>query len=849
MTPERWERVKELFAAAQGCDPRDRETYVAQGCGGDSEVCREVLELLAVAAALANTEFIDEPIIRLLEEPESSLERGYRLGLFRIEREIGRGGMGAVYLAIRDDQGFAIEGAVKVLRRDLHGGDLAPRFQRERQILYRLVHPNIARMLELDTAPEGFPYFIMEYVEGVRIDQYCSDHGLEQKARLQMFATVCRAVQFAHQNLVVHCDLKPENILVDAKGVPKLLDFGIAKLLQAPESTAGDRMRRLTRDYASPEQLRGEVLTTATDVYSLGVLLHLLLVGGLPARRHEDAAGGGAAAAAPAPQAVQGGLQAGGVVGGLRGDLAKIVAKSLALAQTQRYASAEAFADDIDRFLRGLPVAAHKDSWGYRTARFVRRNWLATASAALVLLMIFGFGITSRLLLRQSVRHEQRARRVSSFLEELFKNPDPGQSRGETIPAREILDHGAEQIQQELREEPETRAALMETMAKVYSNLGLYPRALALARNAVSLRRSTLGNNHPDLAESLHTLAGVLRQMDNPAAAEPLLREAVAIQRRNAHGDDAELARGLNNLAMFVGQKGDLDQAEALHRESLAMKLRLFHGDNVEVATGLHNLANVYQEKHDLAAAEGLYLKALAMRRRLAGPRPDPDVATTLNNLAALREDQHNRAAAESLYREACDIRERLYNSGPEVPRCLNNLARMVEARGAAGEAESLYRRAVDIYERNQLETRTKDHAIFLRNLANLLCRPRAAAGEPRLAEGEALARQSLAIFQRLPAAGWRTADAESVLGGCLAGAKRMAEAEPLLLTSAQRLCDKPGAGSPYTGQALARLDIFYASQPAPKHGAAACPPPHAAKATPATPARMAAPAARPAAR
>lgn len=832
VTPERWERVKELFSAAEGRDPGDREAFVAQACGGDSDVRREVLELLAAATAAADTDFIEEPMVRLFTEPERGLEVGHRLGPYRVEREIGRGGMGAVYLAVRDDKNFDMEVAIKVLRRGIGGDDNEQRFRRERQILADLVHPNIARLLDGGTAPDGISYLVMEDVDGVRIDRYCDNHGLDQRARLRMFATVCRAVHFAHRSLIVHCDLKPANILVEADGTPKLLDFGIAKLLQAPESAASPGVRLFTPDYASPEQLSGGAITTSTDVYSLGVLLHVLLVGRLPVRHVQAASGGGAADTAGQAPAARGG----GPGCELRGDLAKIVEMSLRDKAAERYASAQAFADDIDRFLRVLPVVAHKDSWRYRTWRFVQRNPKGAGVAALVALLIVSFGITVSVLLHRSILQQQRAERVSSFLQDLFAIPDPGKSRGETIPAREILDRGAEQIQQELREEPETRAALLETMSKVYSNLGLYGPALALSRNAVRLRRATLGNDHPDLAESLHTLANVLRRTDDLAAAEPIVQEAVAIQRRNAHGDDAELARGLNNQATLYDEKGDPERAEPLYRESLAMKQRLFHGDNAELATGLHNLAHLLQLKNDLAGAETLYLEALAMRRRLAGPRPDPDVATTLNNLAALREDQHDIAAAESLYREACSLRERLYSSGPEVPRCLNNLARMVEARGAAAEAkargaaaeaeargaaaeaESLYRRALDIYQRNNLEPRSMDRAIFLRNLADLLCRRRPADGEP-------LARESLGIFQGIPSSSWRAADAASVLGGCLAGLQRAAEAGPLLETSVQRLCEKPGGGSSYTRKALARLDAFYASRPAPVHAAAACAP------------------------
>ncbi len=801
MTPELWQRVKTVLDDALQLETEEREGYVAAASAGDAALQHEVLSLLAAATEVAD--FIEEPACRLLADADGDGDAGEpleerRVGAYRLEREIGRGGMGVVYLAARDRE-FDQKVAIKVLRRGLESSDMERRFRQERQILANLAHPNIAVLHDGGTAADGRSFIVMELVEGLAIDEYCRRQALAPRARLELFSTVCSVVQFAHQHLVVHRDLKPGNILVTAGGVPKLLDFGIAKLLEArePYTTAHERpgLRLMTPEFASPEQEQGGQITTATDVYALGLLLHLLLAGSLPKR--------------PAPRRATGAsrpvLEPARPVGPaapqpLRGDLAAVVAKASHLDPGERYASAQALGEDVRRFLAGEPVAARRDAtWLYRTGKFVRRHRPGVVAASLLVLLLAGFGATVTWLWRKALRNEHRARQVSSFLEELFQIPDPGQSRGETITAREILDRGNLQIDRDLKQEPETRAALMETMGKVYINLGLYQRALKLEEEAVRLRRAAPGSDDPLLAESLHSLGTVLRKMGDLAAAEPHVREAVAIQRRAFHGDDPELARGINNLAALLSAKHELAEAERLFREALAMKLRLYHGDRDDVAMGLHNLAEVVAQKGDLAAAEPLYREALAMRRRLVGQAPDPGVALTLNNLAALRQDRNDLAEAERLYRQALAMRQRLYGPGPEVATTLNNLAQVREARGDPAEAEALYRQALAIYDRRPAESRHPNRAIFLRNLAALIARRDPGQAEP-------LARQALSIFQDVIPEGWRTADAESVLGGCLAGLRRYEEAEPLLAAGYRRLKELRGDGDDHTRQALDRL-------------------------------------------
>ncbi len=792
MTPERWQRVKALFAAAQDLDLAERETFVASNSDTDPEVGRQVLDLLAAATRVEANGFIEQPAVRLVSEGEGGLAEGYRLGPWRIERELGRGGMGAVYLAARADAEYEKKVALKILRWGIGSEDLVQRFRRERQILASFQHPNIAALLDGGTASGGVSYFVMEYVDGVPLDDYCTAHHLTERARLELFRTVCLAVHVAHRNLIVHRDLKPANILVTAEGVPKLLDFGIAKLLDVPDSAT---QALATPKFASPEQLAGGPITTSTDIYSLGLLLHLLLVGHLPPRPWETAAAGGALASAPR----------------LRGDLARIVAMALRQDPAQRYSSAPAFAEDIQRYLDGQPIAARTASWTYRTVKFVHRHRAGVAAAALILALVVvtaGFVYVTR---SRAERQRLQATTLTSFLVQLFSASSPKESRGDTITARDLLDRGWQQIQTQLANVPENRADVMESMCRAYIGLGLYEQVLPRSRDTVALRRATLGNYDPKLAESLHTLAQVLHRLNDDKGAEPYLREALAIQRRNARGnDDPELARGLNNFAGLLQSIGHIDEAEQLYREVLSMKRRLYQGDHSDVAMALRNLAGLrLQDRRDYAGAEDLYGQALDMWRRLRGTKPDPDVAETLAGLAFAHEDAHDMTGAEAYGQQALDMRVKLNPYSPDTAASYNNLGSVRQERGDMAGAEKLFRKALDVYDQGHLDSNSLYHAVIERNLADLLCKSDPTQGAP-------LARQVLSAWQRKDPSHWRTADAESVLGGCLAAQHHVAEAEQLLTSGYKNLAAQPsGPSFSYAQQALVRLKAFYATLPA----------------------------------
>ena len=739
------------------------------------------------------------------EDQPAAPER--RIGPYRLLRELGHGGMGTVYLAARADEQFQKRVALKVIRSGADSAEVVRHFKRERQILAGLDHPNIAKLLDGGTTEDGLPYFVMEYIEGEPLLGYCDSRTLPVSDRLKLFQAICSAVQYAHRNLVVHRDIKPANILVDDGGSPKLLDFGIAKLLNPELAGAGATATAMvmTPEYASPEQARGDRITTATDVYSLGVVVYELLTGHRPYRltsrqpidvlkavsEQEPESPSRAVERTEERTAPQGGepiqITPKSVARTregtperlkrrLRGDLDNILMLALRKEPQRRYASVEAFSDDVRRYLEGLPVKARKPTVGYRAGKFLKRHAMgATALSAIVVLLV-GFAMamgaqSARIAHERDTAETERAtaqkeretaQRVSGFLVDLFKVSDPGEARGNTITAREVLDKGAGKIASELKDQPEVRAALMHTMGTVYLNLGLYDAAISLLREAVNTKKQVLGSRHPEVARSLNNLGNLLRRRGQFAEAERLHLEALAIRRAVLGSAHPDVASSLNSLGALYYARGDLDAAEAAHREALAMRRELFGNQHKDVAQSLDNLAMVLGDKGELAQAELILREGLVLWRKLLG-NDNRDVAGGLNSLGIVLAQQGKYVEAEDSFRESLSIwRKLLGNTHPDV------------ASGVGSLAETLYL-------------------------------------QKRADEAEPLARESLDIFRKsLPEGHPSIASAESLLGGCLTLLKRYDEAEPLLLGSYPRLKAKIGERDPETRRALERIVALY---------------------------------------
>jgi serine/threonine-protein kinase len=684
MTPERWRQLEEVFHAVAECAPGERPALLDRACAGDPQLRREVESLLAQEGHPFIATLISEATESLAATQRHDLI-GERIGAYRVISLIGEGGMGTVFRAVRDDDQYLKQVAIKLVKPGMDTAFVLNRFRYERQILANLEHPYIARLLEGGTTEDGLPYFVMEYVEGRPITRYSAEAKLSLPQRLTLFRAVCEAVAYAHQNLVIHRDLKPSNILVTPEGVPKLLDFGIAKLL-APEllSETTERtltaMRLMTPDYASPEQVRGEPVTTATDVYSLGVVLYELLTGRRPYQFENFSASEIERVICQTepekPSAVAHGAAA-KLRWQLAGDLDNIVLMALRKEPERRYRSVEQFSEDIRRHLAGLPVLAREDRLGYRISKFVQRHKVGVSFAVALLVLLVAFAITMAIQATRIARERDRANQKAATAEEvtrslvgLFEIADPSEAKGSVITTREILDKGAERIVRELHDQPEVQARLMDTIGRLYGNLGLYDKAATLLEQALEIRQRTLGQEHLEVAESLTNLGVVLKDKGDLEAAEPMLRRALAIRQKLLGEAHLAVALSLNDLGLVLRDKGKPDEAEQLHREALAMRRKLGGEEHPDVAQSLNNLALVLRDKGQGDEAEPLYRKALALRRKLFGEE-HPDVAISLNNLAGLLFGRGRYDEAEQLFRDALAVRRKI-SSRANLFRCFD---------------------------------------------------------------------------------------------------------------------------------------------------------------------------------
>jgi serine/threonine protein kinase/tetratricopeptide (TPR) repeat protein len=832
----------------------------------------------SVKGALDELKFSPEPMAIDPDETHKmpTTPDGRRIGPYEVLRELGHGGMGTVYLAARADEHYRKRVAIKVVKADTDNEEVLRQFRRERQILASLEHPNIARLLDGGATEGGLPYFVMEYVPGQPIDEYCDRQSLAVADRLKLFLAVCSAVQHAHRSLIVHRDIKPSNVIVTPEGVPKLLDFGIAKFLHPELSGEGARtatVLAMTPEYASPEQARGEPITTATDVYSLGVVLYLLLTGHHPYRGKSrsvveilravieadparpstvvgltEEAPQGAALSALTPETVSGTREGTPerLKRRLRGDLDTILMMALRKEPNRRYPSVEAFAGDIARHLRGHPVTARKATPIYRAGKFLRRHAVGATVFAALTCLVLAFGITMAVQSKRLARERDKAQRVSEFLVDLFKVSDPSEAKGKTVTARELLDGGAGKMMRgELKEDPDVRAALLDTTGRVYEALGLLDKAEPLLREGLAIRRRTLGE-HRDVAASLNNLANVLREKGDYAGAEPLYREALAMRRKLLGREHPEVATSLVGLANLLYNKGDYAGAEALYREALAMRRKLLGNEHPDVALSLNDLAVALDDEGDYKGAEALYRETLAMNRKLLG-NEHPSVAISLNNLAAVLYERGEYPEAETLHREALAMRRKLLgNEHPDVAESLSNLAGVLQAEGDFPGALALYREALAV-NRKLLGNEHPDVAMNLNGLAEI----RDAQGD--YADAEPLYREALAMRSKLlgkehplvadsltglgtllvkrgdarsaeplllealhireralPKGHPDLSAARSALGGCLVALGRYQEAEPLLLESYDVLRSKCSERSLVVRTAAQRLVRLY---------------------------------------
>jgi serine/threonine protein kinase len=789
--------------------------------------------------------------------PES-FAPGMLAGPYRLERELGRGGMGVVWLAARADGGLKRDVALKFPLLYLDSQTLANRFARERDILARLEDARIARLYDAGVTAQGQPYLVLEYVAGEAVTEYCDHQALDIRARLRLFQDVLQAVQYAHTNLVVHRDLKPSNILVTNAGHVRLLDFGIAKLLEDGDAAETEITRfaghALTPDYASPEQIAGHAITTAADVYSLGILLYELLTGSRPYRLTRSASGADMAASVlsldPArpsqaamdeSQARVRGSTLKGIAAALRGDLDTIILKAMQKEPKARYSTADAFGQDIERYLSGQPVLARPESRWYRVRKFILRNKLAVSAAATVALALAAGGGAAMWQAHRAVDEKQRAdreaataRAISDFLQrDLLSQAGsatqaaPGRPPDPDIKVRTALDRAAASLAGKFDKQPAVEAAIRQTIGDTYLELGLYAQSEHQMERALSLRRRVLGAEAKDTLISTVALSVVYQHEGKYDAAEALLNKSLEVEARSGRLETQEAIAAMHTLASIAAEgRADYARAESLYRRALASEQKVLGATNTTTLATMNNLAAVLAREAKYPEAEDRYRELVETKRRVLGA-DHPSTLTSLNGLGVLYRNEGKYSEAEPVLRSVLEARRRamgelhrdtlasmsglgllylmegkfadaellltravetatrvLGEDNPDTQSSLNNLAELYRREGKLTQSEAAYERLL----KARQSTFGQDNPFTAGTLGAL--------GEVKLQQGSiveayTLLRGAVEHYRKHGVDTWRRYYAECLLGSSLIGLGRYREGEALVASASQLLMQR----------------------------------------------------------
>jgi len=816
----RWERLQELFALAVDLPEAERTALILRETADDAGLREELFDLLA-----CDTGKSTGPLTNALGAALDATTRDRRrallgkvVGNYKLVSVLGHGGTGTVYLGERSDRQYSAQVAVKIVDSATVQGDLGMRFRAERQILASLNHPNIARLLDAGETPDGQPYLVMEYVHGEPVDRYCDRMQLDVRARLELFLQICAAVQYAHQNLIVHRDLKPANILVTGDGAPKLLDFGIAKLLDVGDSAsllALTRMndRLLTPEYASPEQILGRAVTTASDVYALGVVLYELLTGlrpyVVPASASQLELERSICVADPqrpsvsiaraidkGPSEGESSIEAVALARGvaperlqrrLSGDIDAIVMRSMRKEPEHRYASIEQLTSDVRRYLNQEPVLARQGNWLYYSQRFMRRHAFGVAASATFVSVIIAFAIamtiqTQRIAQERdrATQESERAEKVSSFMLNVFAASDPFENLGQQKTASDLLDQAARSIQGDLNEQPEVRARLLEAIGRAYRRQGKPGRAVAYLEDSLNLREKLPGENLAQTGSVLTELAIAFHFDGKFEESDRAFRRAMEISEKSANSKSVTYARLLVDLGRLEFTRGNVDKGESYLTRGLKLTRELEGSRHPEVAAILNDLSNARAWHDDLAGAEKFAQEAVSIYRESVHERhPDRVMADFQYGQVLYLEGRMNDAGP--LFEQTLTNQRLLFGTNSrQVANTLDALAHVRLAQERTEDARKLAEEAVDVSK--ALGANNFMTGYLQTSLAQVLTR------EQKYDRAEQQLREALDVYARsLPPDHQYIAASEYVLGEVLLATKRLPDAEAMLLASMNR--------------------------------------------------------------